>query len=129
MVQHLLLQLSCPCRQVQLCNPILSYPIGPTSPGMNSACLHVQCLQTNNSCMMRGLAESKRITATATYTDKQAAGEAARGTGTGSAAEEEQVRGKVASCLPCIAVFTCYRPYCSLQRLVDANIFISSHNT
>eukprot|EP00983_Pelagomonas_calceolata_P118246 1160488-Pelagomonas_calceolata.AAC.9 len=25
--RHLLLQLSCPCRQVQLCNPILSYPI------------------------------------------------------------------------------------------------------
>eukprot|EP00983_Pelagomonas_calceolata_P068798 1150090-Pelagomonas_calceolata.AAC.1 len=24
--KHLLLQLSCPCRQVQLCNPILSYP-------------------------------------------------------------------------------------------------------
>eukprot|EP00983_Pelagomonas_calceolata_P087027 1156872-Pelagomonas_calceolata.AAC.1 len=24
---HLLLQLSCPCRQAQLCNPILSYPI------------------------------------------------------------------------------------------------------
>eukprot|EP00983_Pelagomonas_calceolata_P057870 1145251-Pelagomonas_calceolata.AAC.7 len=24
---HLLLQLSCPCRQVQLCNPILSYPL------------------------------------------------------------------------------------------------------
>eukprot|EP00983_Pelagomonas_calceolata_P033881 1061519-Pelagomonas_calceolata.AAC.11 len=29
--RHLLLQLSCPGRQVQLCNPILSYPIHPAT--------------------------------------------------------------------------------------------------
>eukprot|EP00983_Pelagomonas_calceolata_P056632 1144680-Pelagomonas_calceolata.AAC.1 len=39
-LQHLLLQLSCPCRQIKPCNPILSYPIlGQESPGYRWWCL------------------------------------------------------------------------------------------
>eukprot|EP00983_Pelagomonas_calceolata_P129115 1161580-Pelagomonas_calceolata.AAC.1 len=49
---HLLLQLSCPCRQVQLCNPVLSYPIVQPLPAIVivakdisrcSACLMCMC--------------------------------------------------------------------------------------
>eukprot|EP00983_Pelagomonas_calceolata_P122696 1160932-Pelagomonas_calceolata.AAC.11 len=46
----ILLQLSCPCRQVQLCNPILSCPFSAAA----LACKY-SCLDVTSTCSMTGV--------------------------------------------------------------------------
>eukprot|EP00983_Pelagomonas_calceolata_P104266 1159005-Pelagomonas_calceolata.AAC.7 len=57
--RHLLLQLSCPCRQVQLCNPILSYPWGESQGNQTGWCLRrVRVTGASNWAVLQ---EKKRV--------------------------------------------------------------------